>query len=1340
MSGKKKSGMGNEEKESSISSVVVSSNRPPTLKTCSSIISLMLFLEEYQHYVNQGGAIKLHVCLSPVVCIRLSRVIPGKIADASEDDIVKSLYKVYSPSSAAEFLNVLRSLRCEMRVGRSFDLDGLLSYTTRFVNIVVKCESLKLSRNVIYSTFLDNMVDLKFKEYLLMYELKDEDYDKWTIIIYELAEHYRVISAEAYVLFGNQSKKSYPKPVAASSPASDSSLSVVHSPSSSAVAMVAASSHGERVLKWSPNVCLGCGHVTNPPHRRVNCPHKSLRGWVAKGGPPSPPLSGVSLIVKSWKDVCLVDGVVQGRECRVGLDSMSSYSLISRSFVDCLGCGVVKVMKPELHVAAAGSGDLISVKEFVTVAVSIKGSPSVKLEVGIIDIPVDLLVGWSDIVGKGFWNALAEEAGRSLPEFSELAPEDCIEDFYDPFALIVASKGEGVKCVEMRELASEFPDVLSNSLPAVPAKVEPMKIMLKPDAVLPSTAAPRRQSAVVNKFIEESVSKYLEAGFIVPSNSHVASPVVVVRSTTREWRLCIDYRLLNAISVPNVYPLPNIKSMLERISGHCYYAKFDLKKGYHQVEVHPESRYLTAFVCASGVFEFKRLPFGLKSAPAYFQHLMATVVLAGLVHVICEVYIDDISIFADSLQELEVRCREVLERCRKFGICLHPDKCLMGVDQLVFLGHVVSERGIQISESKVEGVIKLEAPRSRAELRAVVGFINYFRDFIPNFSLRIAGMEMLLSPKRPFIWSESLQAEFLDVKRAIKDAGMIYTVDYDFPLVVRTDASVVGVGAVLFQPVNGVERPIAFVSQKFSGPATRWATVDQEAYAIVFAVKKLEPYLRGQKFIVQTDHKNLTYVLKSDVGRVVRWRLLLQEFEFVVEHIPGVNNTVADALSRCLIGVAEEVDSNISKCHNEIVGHHGVGKTLGLLRDAGLTWQGMRKDVVKFIQSCVTCQKSREVVHTEDVSQRHVIEVFEPFEEVSVDYIVNLPEDGQGCKCILAVVDNFTKYVELFPVKEMDAVSTAQCLLSVFSRYGAIKRIRSDRGAQFIGEVCSSLFKAIGCQQILTVGFRPQANGIVERVNGEIKRHLQTLVNATQSHSRWSAVLPLVQRVLNSTVHSSTGYAPSKMLFGGAVSLNREIISKKVDSDVNVTKESSEYVKELFESQSKIVAASQVHLATVLDRRVEKSRKDVSIPLKEFKAGDLVLSFRHGGTKLDMRWCGPFSVIERTNANIYKCTDLCTQKKVLLDVTTLKLFNCAPGVDPLVVAGLDESEFVVESILGHRLEGDKKKNKTHYYFLVKFQDGEEEWLPYMEVRELEVFSTYLKSQPALVRLLKLKIS
>jgi hypothetical protein len=182
--------------------------------------------------------------------------------------------------------------------------------------------------------------------------------------------------------------------------------------------------------------------------------------------------------------------------------------------------------------------------------------------------------------------------------------------------------------------------------------------------------------------------------------------------------------------------------------------------------------------------------------------------------------------------------------------------------------------------------------------------------------------------------------------------------------------------------------------------------------------------------------------------------------------------------------------------------------------------------------------KSRTTLVDDPAVAAHVIESYEPFQEVSLDSVVNLPEDSDGNKVILVVIDSFTRFVELFPVSDVSADTAAKYLLSVCCHYGPVAVIRPDNGGQFVSDVFRKLVESMGSKQLLTVGFKPSANGVVERVNNEVIRHLSAIVRTRGIQERWSLGLPLVQRILNTTVHSSIGFSPAELLFGNAITLD----------------------------------------------------------------------------------------------------------------------------------------------------------------------------------------------------------
>lgn len=421
----------------------------------------------------------------------------------------------------------------------------------------------------------------------------------------------------------------------------------------------------------------------------------------------------------------------------------------------------------------------------------------------------------------------------------------------------------------------------------------------------------------------------------------------------------------------------------------------------------------------------------------------------------------------------------------------------------------------------------------------------------------------------------------------------------------------------------------------------------------------------------------------------------------------------------------------IAEVHNAVVGHHGISATLRLLRQRNLHWPQMRRSVVDFVHSCAVCQKSRITSHdTRDV-EPHVIEAYEPFEEVCLDSIVGLPEDQDGNTSIIVAICTTTRFTELFAAPDLSAKSAAKFLLSLFGRYGKIGRIRSDCGGQFVSDLVKELLDLTNTAQITTIGYRPQANGIVERVNGEVMRHLRAVVSHARIRSKWSIGLPIVQRIINARHHSALNCSPMQLLYGSMVTPHRGIIGGfRAPKEMEVSK----YMQELYDYQLNALRASQLHLANVLDNRVDQH---VSTNPKSFNVGDYVVVAEGLGEpreKLDMAWRGPLLVVQG-KGNIYTCQNLCTGEKEEFDVSVLRLFELASDADPLTVAAMDDDSDPVDKIIDYHI-GTPRRKKT-YDFLVRFRSGVERWLPYMEVRHLEALDKYLQDNSEAKQNLKL---
>ena len=372
----------------------------------------------------------------------------------------------------------------------------------------------------------------------------------------------------------------------------------------------------------------------------------------------------------------------------------------------------------------------------------------------------------------------------------------------------------------------------------------------------------------------------------------------------------MDYKHLNQCTRSSGFPIPDIKQMINRIGEKRpkYMAVIDLTSGYHQAPLAVDSRVFTAFTCFMGLFEWLRVPFGLKGAPGYFQQIMATIVLIGLLYIICEVYLDDVFVHGKTEDEYFHNLEEVFKRFRKHKLTIHPEKMRCGLTEVEYVGHTITESGIGHTRSRIDKVLQMQPPANQGGLRSFIGVCEYFHDHIEHCADTLQPLRQMVNPfnkQHKLKWDETSLRAFEDMKGKINSCPKLYFLDTQAPIYLHTDASKYGIGAYLFQTVDGKEQPISYMSKALSKTELRWSTTDKEAYAIVYALYKFKHLLRDVKFTIRTDHKNLTYMVESRSERVNRWRDYLQQFDCDVEHIPGVDNVLADAFSR-LLDVDEE--------------------------------------------------------------------------------------------------------------------------------------------------------------------------------------------------------------------------------------------------------------------------------------------------------------------------------------------------------------------------------------------------------------------------------------------------
>ncbi|GKT28560.1 hypothetical protein ADUPG1_000727, partial [Aduncisulcus paluster] len=364
--------------------------------------------------------------------------------------------------------------------------------------------------------------------------------------------------------------------------------------------------------------------------------------------------------------------------------------------------------------------------------------------------------------------------------------------------------------------------------------------------------------------------------------------------------MVVDYRKLNENLVSDSYPLPRTDVLFASLLGHCYYAALDLRNGYYNIPLDKESSKRSAFCTPGGLFEWTRVPFGLKTAPAHFQRSMA-LVLGDLRSQGCLTYLDDVLVMGKTPKEFLDRLSKVIRRFKEFNFILNMEKSNFGSKEIDYLGFHFSENGKEITTERQEAIAKIPLPLKKKDLRRFLGIINYVKDFVANLSVEAAPLYEMLSQKKKFLeWNQSRKKAFAKIKLLINNATSLSLYDPEAPLMLFTDASILGCGAVLKQFKEGKWFPIQYISKKFSAVQRRWATIEQEAYGIVYAVNTLRYYLLDKHFVINTDHRNLLYLRKNPSAKVIRWQIFLSQFDFTIKHVPGKENVEADVLSRGL--------------------------------------------------------------------------------------------------------------------------------------------------------------------------------------------------------------------------------------------------------------------------------------------------------------------------------------------------------------------------------------------------------------------------------------------------------
>jgi hypothetical protein len=755
---------------------------------------------------------------------------------------------------------------------------------------------------------------------------------------------------------------------------------------------------------------------------------------------------------------------------------------------------------------------------------------------------------------------------------------------------------------------------------------------------------------------------------------------------------------------------------------------------------------------------------GLKGAPAFFQQAMQEKVLGNLLYTACEVYLDDIIVYGTTEDEFLTNLELVFQRLEMYNITLNPEKVRLGLSSIEYVGHTIDENGISFSREKIEDVWNAPLPTTKKQLKSFLGLCVQFKDHIQNYSTLVQPLHDLL-PKytkkdgnHPVDWTDATRTVFEEVKMNVNESQKLFFVDLSAPVFLHTDASKYGIGGYLFQVINGQQKPIRFLSKSLTKTERKWSVYEKEGYAIFYCLMKMEHLLRDSHFTLRTDHRNLIFINTDLRDKVKRWKLAIQTFDFDVEHIEGEKNIEADGFSRILTIPKEEelepseldhnslfvlrsdseprvqverlpadVYQNIYQVHNSDVGHFGVERTLEKLKSIKKRWKGMRRHVKRFINRCEVCQKLsfvRPLINTAPFT----LADYDPFNRICVDTIGPLPTDNDtNDKYILVVIDAFSRFVRLYPIPDTSAQSALKGLLDWIGLFGIPSEVVSDNGTQFANALIEEFLDILEIQDAKIQAYSKEENAIVERANKEVNRHLRTIVYNRKVKTKWSKYLPLVQRIINASTHTSTGVSPAQIVYGNAVQLDRNLLPLEYASH---STNPQEYLADLVRVQKEIIKiAIRNQEETDLFHLSQRGGKEIT----EFPPNSYVLVNYEGEghmppSKLHTYLRGPVKVISN-NGPIYTVQDLATDKLLDFHVKLLHPFDFdAAIVDPREVAKHDEDYFDIDKVEAHRFIGSKR-NRTDLEFLILFEgDKKATWQPWsIDLGRNEKIHRYLRS-------------